>query len=470
MSDIINKNEILSPSPQDLLNKDDKQSTIDDTKFKRQESRYIAPENMNSPSMDQPNISYNIPPKNHNLKNSNSSSSSSSSSQTSQENSISTTTSASNLSQSSNFDPFAGLSFKVGVAENKNSTYRSKMEDVHTYIANFAERVDWGYFAIFDGHAGKDCARWCGNNLHTLLEQEIDLKMQDQSTTTTSSKENSPPIDDINNTDIPSPKESESSMTSNGESIDSTMSNNSLQSAESATSSTSSIPLNGKYDMKEHLYKSFLKADDIIEKNGTGTSGCTAAVAVLRWESENEDDCLIDSTNLKSLQESSNKKYDFIPTKNHKRMLYTSNVGDSRIILCRKGKPYRLSYDHKASDSNEINRIEKSGGLILKNRVNGVLAVTRSLGDTYMKDLVLGKPFTTSTKIDEDDEFLIIACDGVWDVLSDAKACKFVSQCFAKGLNTSETSKKLCQLAIDNSTMDNVTVMIVQFDKNIFKQ
>lgn len=88
---------------------------------------------------------------------------------------------------SSEYDPFAGLSFKVGVAENKNSTYRSKMEDVHTYIANFAERVDWGYFAIFDGHAGKDSARWCGNNLHSLLEQEIDLELQDQNNTLPSS-------------------------------------------------------------------------------------------------------------------------------------------------------------------------------------------------------------------------------------------------------------------------------------------
>ncbi|KAK7678850.1 hypothetical protein QCA50_018152 [Cerrena zonata] len=35
------------------------------------------------------------------------------------------------------------------------------MEDVHTYVANFAERLDWGYFAIFDGHAGKQSARWC---------------------------------------------------------------------------------------------------------------------------------------------------------------------------------------------------------------------------------------------------------------------------------------------------------------------
>lgn len=122
-------------------------------------------------------------------------------------------------------------------------------------------------------------------------------------------------------------------------------------------------------------------------------------------------------------------------------MLYTSNVGDSRIVLSRKGKAYRLSYDHKASDKNEIDRVENSGGLILKNRVNGVLAVTRSLGDSYMKDLVLGKPFTTSTQIIKDDEFMIIACDGVWDVISDTKACKIVADCFKKGLDAQEASK-----------------------------
>ncbi|KAI5954527.1 MgPP2CL-1 [Candida jiufengensis] len=452
------------PSPQALLNQIPMTDPKDVPKLSQQDL-YVAPESLNNPSIKPTSTTQ--PPKNHpHFKEINSPSSSSSSSQSSTNNTTSNSTSSSNISQSSEFDPFAGLSFKVGVAENKNSTYRSKMEDVHTYIANFAERVDWGYFAIFDGHAGKDCARWCGNNLHTLLEQEIDLELQDQSLTS-NSRTQSPSDNSTDNTNIPSPRGSESSV---GESVDSTMSGDSLQSTGSSTSSTSSIPLNGKYDMKEHLYKAFVKADELIEKNGTGTSGCTAAVAVLRWESESEEDCLIDLTNLKTTQEGSTKKFDFIPTKNHKRMLYTSNVGDSRIILCRSGKPYRLSYDHKASDSNEINRIENSGGLILKNRVNGVLAVTRSLGDTYMKDLVLGKPFTTSTEINENDEFMIIACDGVWDVLSDLKACKFASDCFKKGLNTSETSKKLCQLAIDNSTMDNVTVMIVQFDNNIFKQ
>ena len=345
----------------------------------------------------------------------------------------------------SEYDPFAGLSFHVGVAENKNTTYRSKMEDVHTYIANFAERVDWGYFAIFDGHAGKESARWCGNNLHTLLEQEIDLELQDQNNTLQHANKADSTPDQLNLQPSSQVDASQGNVTT------------------ATNCSTSSIPLKGRVDMKDHLYKAFVKADEIIEKNGQGNSGCTAAVAVLRWESESEDDCMVDTNNTGKQSNGKSKSFDFVPTKNHKRMLYTSNVGDSRIVLSRKGRAYRLSYDHKASDHNESTRVENAGGLILKNRVNGVLAVTRSLGDSYMKDLVLGKPFTTSTQIIKDDEFMIIACDGVWDVISDAKACKIVADCFKNAMDAQEAAKKLCQMAINDGTTDNITCMVVKF-------
>lgn len=322
-------------------------------------------------------------------------------------------------------DPFTGLSFKVGVAENKNAIYRNKMEDVHTYIANFAERIDWGYFAIFDGHAGKDSARWCGNNLHSLLEQEI-YHYED-----------------------------------------------------------SSAPNSNEYDMRDSLYKSFLKADQLIVEDGSGSSGCTAAVAVLRWETDEEaPEESLDYSAASKLEEKekpeessdsaaspSKTKFDFVPKKHHKRVLYTSNVGDARIILYRNLKPQRLSYDHKASDVNEANRIREKGGLIMKNRVNGVLAVTRSLGDSYMKDLVVGDPFTTCTEITAEDEFMILACDGVWDVISDLHACQFVAKLFEEDpdMDPQNAAKKLCQLAMDNSTTDNVTVMIVKFDEGVFK-
>lgn len=310
-------------------------------------------------------------------------------------------------------DAFNGLSFLVGVAENRNSAYRAKMEDVHTYVANFAERVDWGYFAIFDGHAGKQTARWCGNNLHGLLElailaKELNLGPNDAS------------------------------------------------------------PHN-LYDVREVLRDVFVKADELIEKDGSGSSGSTAATAILRWETAENDAC------VETLKDASTRaKFDFVPSKGHRRMLYTSNVGDLRIVLCRSGRLFRLSYDHKASDSNEIERVRDAGGLIVNHRVNGVFAITRSLGDSYIKNLVTGKPFTTATQITDQDEFLILACDGVWDVLTDEAACKFVQGVFKQQAESNqnwdptEAAKKLCKLAIDKGSTDNITVMIVKLEPSIF--
>lgn len=310
-------------------------------------------------------------------------------------------------------DAFNGLSFLVGVAENRNSAYRAKMEDVHTYVANFAERVDWGYFAIFDGHAGKQTARWCGNNLHGLLELAILAK-------------------------------------------------------ELTLGPHDASPHN-LYDVREVLRDVFVKADELIEKDGSGSSGSTAATAVLRWETAENEACV--ETPRDPTTEA---KFDFVPSKSHRRMLYTSNVGDLRIVLCRSGRLYRLSYDHKASDSNEIERVRDAGGLIVNHRVNGVFAITRSLGDSYIKNLVTGKPFTTATQITDQDEFIILACDGVWDVLSDEAACKFVQGVFKQQMegnqswDPTEAAKKLCKLAIDKGSTDNITVMIVKLEPSIF--
>jgi len=91
----------------------------------------------------------------------------------------------------------------------------------------------------------------------------------------------------------------------------------------------------------------------------------------------------------------------------------------------RRGKAVRLSYDHKGTDEAEGRRIAAAGGLILNSRVNGtnsgyllliigVLAVTRALGDAYMKEYISGHPFTTETILsNSSDEFMILACDGV---------------------------------------------------------
>lgn len=158
----------------------------------------------------------------------------------------------------------------------------------------------------------------------------------------------------------------------------------------------------------ELLDQTFTSADQQLEKLPLKNSGCTAATAVLRWEDRVTNSH--SATGSPNATESGPSK----PRTTRQRVLYTANVGDARIILCRNGKALRLSYDHKGSDENEGKRITNAGGLILNNRVNGVLAVTRALGDAYLKDLVTGHPYTTETVIQPDiDEFLILACDGV---------------------------------------------------------
>jgi len=102
-----------------------------------------------------------------------------------------------------------------------------------------------------------------------------------------------------------------------------------------------------------------------------------------------------------------------VPPLDARRVLYSANAGDARGVLCRAGKAVRLTYDHKGSDKQEAKRITDAGGFVMSGRVNGVLAVTRSLGDSAMKEFVVGAPYTTETELCEEDEFLVLACDGV---------------------------------------------------------
>lgn len=140
-----------------------------------------------------------------------------------------------------------------------------------------------------------------------------------------------------------------------------------------------------------------------------------------------------------------------------KRVLYVANAGDARAVLCRNGKAERLSYDHKGSDEAETKRIADAGGFVVLNRVNGILAVTRSLGDHAMKDYVVGDPYLNTVELDETDTHLILACDGLWDVTSDQEAVDLI-------LPESEAQKmsdKLLVHALKNGSTDNISVMAV---------
>ncbi|KAI1002274.1 hypothetical protein K3495_g5925 [Podosphaera aphanis] len=364
--------------------------------------------------------------------------------------------------------------FAVGVWEDRNKKCRRTMEDTHAFLYNFLHtpapailseaeaeaesdldgeatlrkstssigpvpssaeilETDNGYFAIFDGHAGTFAADWCGKKLHIILEDLIRR---------------------YPNEPIP-----------------------------------------------ELLDRTFTSVDAQLEKLPLKNSGCTAAIAVLRWEdriphshsgtgstaiapatvaacnvigaatSANEQHTNDDISGSK-MSPARSERRSVTSEETHarlkssslrQRILYTANVGDARIVLCRKGKALRLTYDHKGSDENEGKRIAGAGGLILNNRVNGVLAVTRALGDNYIKDLVTGHPYTTETVIQPSiDEFLILACDGLWDVCSDQDAVNLIREVN----DPTVAARKLVDHALAHFSTDNLSCMIVRFNQS----
>lgn len=101
-------------------------------------------------------------------------------------------------------------------------------------------------------------------------------------------------------------------------------------------------------------------------------------------------------------------------------MLYVANVGDTRAVLSKSGQAERMSVDDKCDNIDEQIRIKQSNGLIVMNRVGGVLAVTRAFGDHSLKDSgLIAVPHIIKYTLKPFDKFLVIASDGVWDELTD---------------------------------------------------
>jgi len=148
-----------------------------------------------------------------------------------------------------------------------------------------------------------------------------------------------------------------------------------------------------------------------------------------------------------------------------KRYVFTANCGDARAVLCRNGAAERLSLDHKASDPEEVARIEKAGGFVLRKRVLGVLAVARSFGDFALKKFVPCTPYTSTKRLDSTCTFIIIACDGVWDVMTDEEAVALVREYVGSGggagSKSARAAKHLVDTALERGTTDNVTALVV---------
>jgi protein phosphatase 2C len=154
------------------------------------------------------------------------------------------------------------------------------------------------------------------------------------------------------------------------------------------------------------------------------------------------------------------------------RMLYVANCGDSRAVLCRGGLALPLTDDHKAAREDETARVEAAGGQILfwnGVRVMGLLAVSRAIGDHSLRPYVIAEPEVTVLARHASDELLVLASDGLWDVMSNQEACGLAKKCLQRARQRGSTRQSaarvaatvLTRAAVDRGSRDNVTVVIV---------
>ena len=116
--------------------------------------------------------------------------------------------------------------------------------------------------------------------------------------------------------------------------------------------------------------------------------------------------------------------------------IYCSNAGDSRSVLYTNNKAFPLSEDHKPDNQIELNRINKTDHFVEDSRVDGNLALSRAFGDFQYKDrpqlswkdqAVTANPDVTITKRKSGDQYIIVACDGIWDCLTNEECCAKVN-------------------------------------------
>lgn len=161
--------------------------------------------------------------------------------------------------------------------------------------------------------------------------------------------------------------------------------------------------------------------------------------------------------------------------------VYCANAGDSRCIYSKAGMAIPLSYDHKPSNPDELRRIKNAGGFVEFGRVNGNLALSRAIGDFLFKtntkigpkeQAVTAFPDVISAELTDDTEFIVLACDGIWDVLSNQQVVDFVRERIAKKVPLAEICEQMMDHCLAPKTRttgagcDNMTVVIVAYLNN----
>lgn len=158
--------------------------------------------------------------------------------------------------------------------------------------------------------------------------------------------------------------------------------------------------------------------------------------------------------------------------------IVVANCGDSRAVLSRGGLAIPLSRDHKPNRDDECSRIKAAGGQVIHwdgHRVGGLLALSRAIGDRYLKRYVISEPEVACLQRTQEDECLILASDGLWDVITNDIACEIARKCLHSSRKKrvvrvsalgedpacAAVAALLIKLAYGRGSKDNISVVVI---------
>jgi len=161
--------------------------------------------------------------------------------------------------------------------------------------------------------------------------------------------------------------------------------------------------------------------------------------------------------------------------------LVIGNVGDSELILSNGGKALSLCPVHNPKrNPEEVKRVESEGGKLFNDRLTHPclspvffnIAVSRAIGDIFFKHTdytkhkpsgLSAQPDIVSYQLNDQDEFAVLACDGLWDVMTHQEVVDFVLPRLKEKNDPQGCSEQLVAEAYERGSQDNITALIVTF-------
>eukprot|EP00803_Ostreobium_quekettii_P001813 evm.model.scf_620.1 EVM.evm.TU.scf_620.1 scf_620:3707-6245(-) len=279
------------------------------------------------------------------------------------------------------------------------------------------------FFGCFDGHGGPDAAHHCSRRLHENVRSAFEEELCSMGGESDSDG------------DLPSVE-----LTGRPSDTISGHSDDGMAWSDGASDDCAPfvVPKGRGADIRRVLHRAFLKTDEEFSCHRLAGSMGTTAVAALVGA----------------------------------RSICAANCGDSKAVLYRGGESIPLSMEHKPDRCDEMERIQKAGGKVMfwnGARVMGVLAMSRAIGDLSFRPYVIPDPDVTVVARQPEDEFLILASDGLWDVLSNQAAYSVVMRSLdrarARNLSAKDAAQQaaiaLTRTALDKGSRDNITAIVV---------